>query len=740
MVILQVLCACAFLVNVDAGTWSAWSANWGDCPVTCGTGKQTKTRTCDVEPCDGSDTKERNCMNVDCPLEIDYDYMGCWKTSGSVVTLENTGNAYVDANDPARGCARAAYSVGKDYFALKDNGECYAASSQADYEAGGPGGSCRYGKGTSSAFDVYKINPWVCPDGSDYAGFCEIPRVRTPIPKGVCTTAHFCHEVGGTTTQPVAICCTKNFCKDHCGEKIIERDCWCDTACVDFGDCCDDFMDDCSGKDRCSAVGDPHYTSFDNKYYHYQGKCEYIMLSSKCPFESMPLEIIVKNRDWPWVGSTVTTTKEVHVMVDGIDILMKQGKQLAIDGTITAAPVDPSPTISVTIAGIYLVVRTGYGITVYFDGQYSLQVDASNALKSKLCGLCGNFNGNINDDFMKPDGTQAPNVVAFGDSWIAPNPDCNPALRSVDEVMPRQTNDEAVDLCNELFNTGNIPQCHTVVDKTNHQVSCEMDIGFSLPDTTEGCAIIADYVKLCILEGVDIGDWRSGTQCEIDCPIDGMSYTPCGPLCPATCLDPHPLGSCTEQCIEGCFCAAGFVLDEGGVCIEESECGCYYLNTLYRLHEEMPNEKSCCCNVTDKICVGPRYFEVNTEKVDWLTAKDTCENRGGMLAKIDTKSVDTQIRRYISEYEFDLSVANGFWFGLNDIDNEGTFVWTDGTALVDGDFTRWARRQPNNNVAKNPLGQDCVQLWKKKAFKWDDNNCNEAAGFVCEYSFATACP
>nr|XP_006817737.1 PREDICTED: IgGFc-binding protein-like [Saccoglossus kowalevskii] len=698
-------------------------------------------------------------MTVDCPLEINYEHMGCFKFTTEVISLEDTGNPYVDPDDAARGCARAAYFEDKDFFVFKNNGECHAASVTSDYDNAGASSGCRYGLGTAQRMDVYKIIDWECPDNTAYGGFCMMPRVRTPVDRGVCTTLHYCHEVSGTTINPVAICCPKQFCKDHCGEKLVQRDCWCDAQCILFGDCCTEYMDDCSGKDRCKAIGDPHYTSFDNKYFHYQGKCEYTFLSSKCPFEMFPLEIIVKNHDWPRAPSGVTTTKQVRVLVDDLDILLMQGNQLQIGGATVAPPVNPSDTVSITISGIYLLVTTGYGVNIFFDGKHSLLVDVSNAHQGRLCGLCGNFNGDIADDFKMPDGTtikydndyaqmiqfstpysqQTGNVNTFGNSWIIPGADCNAGKRSVSEVLPRGTEEEANQLCDELFNTGNIPNCMGAVDPTDHHVSCVMDVMFSLPDITEGCSIIADYVSLCNAAGIHIGDWRLGTQCEIDCPVEGMVYTTCGPLCPATCLDPHPLGSCTEQCIEGCFCGEGLVLDEGGICIEESACGCYYLEALFRLHEVMPNEKTCCCE-EDKLCVGERYFEVNTDKVTWSMARDTCEARGGMLAKLNTEMTDTQVRRNIEQNNLGAGISTGFWFGLNDGENEGSFIWSDGTSLNNGDYSNWARRQPNNNMKNSPTGQDCAQLWKKVGYKWDDNNCDNLAGYVCEYSFATACP
>lgn len=35
----------------------------------------------------------------------------------------------------------------------------------------------------------------------------------------------------------------------------------------------------------------------------------------------------------------------------------------------------------------------------------------------QMCGLCGDYDGNPNNDFTKPDGTQVGNVNDFGNSW-----------------------------------------------------------------------------------------------------------------------------------------------------------------------------------------------------------------------------------------------------------------------------------------------------------------------------------
>ena len=64
-----------------------------------------------------------------------------------------------------------------------------------------------------------------------------------------------------------------------------------------------------------------------------------------------------------------------------------------------------------------------------------------------------------------------------------------------------------------------------------------------------------------------------------------------------------------------------------------------------------------------------------------------------------------------------------FWIGINDISSEGTFKWSDGSALH---FTDWATGEPNN-----VQNQDCGQLRKDKNFQWDDAHCFATKRYIC---------
>jgi hypothetical protein len=62
---------------------------------------------------------------------------------------------------------------------------------------------------------------------------------------------------------------------------------------------------------------------------------------------------------------------------------------------------------------------------------------------------------------------------------------------------------------------------------------------------------------------------------EIVCDDPNEEYLKCGTSCPLTCenLDNNNTNKlCTEPCVEGCFCKAGYVLNNNRKCVLPNEC------------------------------------------------------------------------------------------------------------------------------------------------------------------------
>lgn len=59
-------------------------------------------------------------------------------------------------------------------------------------------------------------------------------------------------------------------------------------------------------------------------------------------------------------------------------------------------------------------------------------------------------------------------------------------------------------------------------------------------------------------------------QDDQDCPED-QHYEECGSACPLTCAAPEPR-ACTLQCVPGCYCNKGLLLNSKGVCVQAKKC------------------------------------------------------------------------------------------------------------------------------------------------------------------------
>eukprot|EP00058_Branchiostoma_floridae_P000127 XP_002585615.1 hypothetical protein BRAFLDRAFT_258173 [Branchiostoma floridae] len=73
-----------------------------------------------------------------------------------------------------------------------------------------------------------------------------------------------------------------------------------------------------------------------------------------------------------------------------------------------------------------------------------------------------------------------------------------------------------------------------------------------------------------------------------------------------------------------------------------------------------------------------KCYKLSTEKANFRDAQSVCEKEGGRLATIPNKYTNNYLLSKIRHLQ---GYKDGYWIGLNDIENEGTFVWSDGSTL-----------------------------------------------------------
>ncbi|MED6259769.1 hypothetical protein ATANTOWER_030546, partial [Ataeniobius toweri] len=151
---------------------------------------------------------------------------------------------------------------------------------------------------------------------------------------------------------------------------------------------------------------------------------------------------------------------------------------------------------------------------------------------------------------------------------------------------------------------GPFATCHVILPPQTYEDDCVFDLCAEEGSEELRCGSYDAYVAACQEVGVKLRSWRQQLGCALLCGANS-TYSSCMTPCPSSCADLAAPSDCDiTSCVEGCQCAAGFVMSEG-ICVSYPECGCTFLNRYYHLNEKFVTEdcsQSCECTSTGAVC------------------------------------------------------------------------------------------------------------------------------------------
>ncbi|XP_039730048.1 von Willebrand factor isoform X2 [Pteropus medius] len=436
----------------------------------------------------------------------------------------------------------------------------------------------------------------VCPAGMEYKE-CVSPCTRNcqslhinEVCQEQCVDGCSCPE-GQLLDEGRCVESTECSCV-HSGKRYppgasLSRDC---NTCI-----CRNSLWICSNEEcpgECLVTGQSHFKSFDDRYFTFSGVCQYL-LAQDCEDHSFSIVIeTVQCADDPDAVCTRSVTVRLPSPHSNL-VKLKHGGGVAVDGQDIQIPLlQGDLRIQHTMMAS---VRLSYGedLQVDWDGRGRLLVKLSPVYAGRMCGLCGNYNGNKGDDFRTPAGLVEPLVEDFGNAWKLQG-DCEDLRKQPSDpciLNPRLTK-FAEEAC-ALLTSSKFEACHHAVAPLPYLQNCHYDVCSCSNGRDCLCNAVANYAAACARKGVHVA-WREPSFCALSCP-QGQVYLQCGIPCNLTCRSlSHPDEECNEVCLEGCFCPPGLYLDERGDCVPKAQCPCYYDGEIFQPEDIFSDHHTVC--------------------------------------------------------------------------------------------------------------------------------------------------
>ncbi|XP_072554297.1 otogelin [Paramormyrops kingsleyae] len=371
-----------------------------------------------------------------------------------------------------------------------------------------------------------------------------------------------------------------------------------------------------SGMERemtCRTWGQYNYETFDGLYYYFPGSCTYTLVRD-CEETTQSSIVIQVHNDPDCPRSPYSCARSVSLFLPWEGEIRLKKHDVTFRGQSLQLP-HSVHDVELERISQYILVTQPHGFTLAWEGHSSsVYIKMSPEYVGRTCGLCGNFNADVQDDLKTSYGLFTEDLAVFGNSWMDVDPQ-----RAACPLVPSRypspcsaldpnTLQKVMEVCASLLEDP-FKSCHEFVSPFPYMASCSNDLCLLGSHNEAVCQVLTEYARACAHAERPLEGWRDHMpQCVVSCPPE-LIYQECISCCPVSCSVDRLCIDSRLQCLDGCYCGEDQIYKNGS-CMKALDCPCEHHGMVYLPGQTIQEEcNTCTClgglwNCSEHSCPG----------------------------------------------------------------------------------------------------------------------------------------
>jgi hypothetical protein len=121
--------------------------------------------------------------------------------------------------------------------------------------------------------------------------------------------------------------------------------------------------------------------------------------------KTKPTYQIITNNRRKSLNAKGAFVKEITFLYKGTVVVLKHNHVVTVDSLLVISPYEArsktGESLGLTLRrmGAYVLLRTNIGLDIKWNGKHRLEVLLTSKAQNKVCGICGDYNGDKTDDW-----------------------------------------------------------------------------------------------------------------------------------------------------------------------------------------------------------------------------------------------------------------------------------------------------------------------------------------------------